>query len=320
MRKELAVYFRQLAVAYRSGIPITEGLRMAATGCRDERLRSAAGDVERRVRSGEPLGPAIAAHPEVFTELEAALVAVGEATGGLDRNLDRLAERRENAIRDTERLVTGLIYPAILVVAALFLPRLYVWVQHSFWAYLWSVFTTAMPLFAGLGLAGGAVFFWRRSSPESFDRVLLDVPVIGSALKKLALSRFSDSLAALYSGGVEIRRALRLSVRALGNRHLERRCAGMGELVTKGATLAEALTGAGVFPHELIAAVAVAERTGELDPVLSRLARHHQEEADQAITRLLILLPIAIYIAVAIGVAIIVISAFGAYFRLVGGV
>src|SRR5437879_5382488 len=111
-------------MAYRAGVPLTQALPMAATACHEPRLKSAAEDVTRRVRDGNPLAPALGAHPEVFEEVEVALVAVGEANGRVDENLLRLADRKEKAHHDRQRLVLALLYPAGLFVAALFLPKL----------------------------------------------------------------------------------------------------------------------------------------------------------------------------------------------------
>lgn len=320
MRRELSIFFRQLAMAYQAGIPITEGLRTASSACHEPRLREAARDVLERVRGGSPLGPALAAHPEVFSKVESALVTSGEEHGRLDVNLLRLAERSEKQHRDTRRLLLALIYPAGLLVAALFLPKLYVWATRSFAAYCFSVLATALPFLVFLGLLGGGFYLFWKGSPRTIDRVLLLIPVLGPSLRKLALARFAESLAMLYEGGLEIRRSARLAIAAIGNRYLEERCRPLADGLARGGTISEGLAAAGVFPAELVNAVAVGEKTGDLDRALASLARLYQAEAEQAIQAILILLPIGIYLLVALYVAIVVISAFGEYFRLLGSV
>jgi type II secretory pathway component PulF len=302
-------------MACKAGVPLTEGLRLAASGCRDERLKKAASEVERRVKGGNPLGPALAAHPAVFPELDVALVSVGEENGQLDRNLLRLADRSEKEHGDSRRFILALVYPAGLFLAALFLPRLYVWVTVSFSAYLWSVFTTAVPFLLCLALLAGGLVLLRRAGPETFDRMRLRLPILGPNIQKLALARFSDSLATLYGAGAELRKSVRLSVRAIGNRYLEARCARLTQVLKEGGTVSDGLRASGVFPTELVNAVDVGERTGELDRALYSMARLYQEEADRAINAILILIPIAIYLLVALYIAIVVISAFGSYFR-----
>lgn len=320
MRREVSLFFRQLAATTRAGIPLAQGLRMASEGCQSPVLEAAVEDVGRRVQRGSPLGSALAAHPEIFQPVEMALVAVGEENGRLDINLQRLAERSEKSHHDRQRLVFALLYPAGLFLAALFLPKLYVWVRDSFTAYLLSVFSTALPFLAILGLLAAGFRFFRRASPESFDRILLELPVLGPNLEKLALARFSESLSMLYAGGVELRKSLRLSVRALGNRYLESRCRPLDDILERKGTISQGLRAAGVFPAEFVNTVTVGETTGDLDRALESLARLYQEEAERAIQALLKLLPIVVYLLVALYIALIVISAFGAYFRLLGSI
>ncbi|MEO6324225.1 MAG: type II secretion system F family protein [Thermoanaerobaculia bacterium] len=320
MLRALSLFYRQAGMAYKAGIPLADGLRLAATGCENERLKKAAAEVERRVRGGNPLGPAMAAHPAVFPELHTALVTVGEENGQLDRNLLRLADRSEKEHGERRRFLLALAYPAGLFVAALLLPKLFVWVTVSFSAYLKSVFATALPFLACLGLAVLGSALVRRFSPRPFDRFQLGLPVLGPSLEKLALARFSDSLATLYGAGVELRRSVRLAVRALGNQHLESRCAPLADVLRRGGTMSEGLRACGVFPRDLVNAVDVGERTGELDGALERMARLYEEEADRAIKAILVLVPFAIYLLVALYIAYVVISAYGAIFRSIGSV
>ncbi len=319
MLLELSVFYRQAATALGAGIPLTQGLRLAASGCRDARLRRAAEGVERRVRSGGALGPALAAHPEAFPDLDAAIVAAGEENGRLDGSLLQLAEKCEREHGDRRRLLLAILYPGLLFVAALFLPHLHVWVTTSFGDYLLVVARTAVPFLLLLGIAAGALVLIRRQAPLAFDRARLAVPVLGPNLGKLAFARFSDSLATLYAAGVEIRRSARLAVATLGNRYLEARCQRLVATLENGGGLGEGLAEAGVFPRELVHAVEVGERTGDLDRALQAMARLQREEAERAIRAILILLPVVVFLLVALYVAAVVISSFGAYFRLVGG-
>jgi type IV pilus assembly protein PilC len=292
-----------------------QALGIAASSCTDTRLAPAVANVTRRVERGEPLASALGAHPEAFEEIEVALVAVGQETGLLDPNLARLADRAEETHHRVQKFLFALAYPVLLFVAALFLPRLYVWFTSGLAAYLASVFRTALPFLLVLGLLGGAFVLFRRSSPEAYDRVQLQLPFLGPNLRKLALARFSDSLAMLYAGGVELRRSLALSARATGNRWLERRCASIARALDQGGTLADGFLAAGVFPREVVGAVRVGEVTGDLEQTLASLARLQRQEAERAITALLVMLPIAIYLLVALYIAIVVISAWGAYFK-----
>ncbi len=315
----LPVYYRQVGVACEAGLPLTQGLRLAASGCVDAGLRRAAEDVERAVRAGGALAPAMAAHPEVFSGLDTAIVAAGEESGRLDASLKQLAGRHERERADRQRVLLALLYPSGLLVAALFLPHLHVWVTTSPGAYFLAVARTGVPFLALLGGVAGGFVLLRRMAPLAFDRALLTVPVLGPNLGKLSFTRFADGLATLHAAGAEVRAGARLAVATLGNRHLEARGRRLIETLERGGTLSEGMAAAGIFPPELVHAVGVGERAGSLDRALEAVARLLREEGERAIRALLILLPVGAFLLVALYVAVVVISSFGAYFRLVGG-
>jgi len=71
------------------------------------------------VRAGSSLATSIAPYPQTFSKLYVGLIRAGEAGGTLAATLDRLAVllERERSLR--VNLQAALIYPIILVVAAI---------------------------------------------------------------------------------------------------------------------------------------------------------------------------------------------------------
>lgn len=318
MRRGLTLFYRHLGAALRAGIPLAQGIALAGEACGDARVARAGADVVRRLRAGGTLARSLAAHPGVFGETDVALVSVAEEHGRLDAALQKLAERGEAGHHARRRFLLALAYPSFLLLALLFLPPLGVLVRESPAAYLRAVARGAFPLVAPAATIAAALLLFRRAAPAAFARTLLSVPVVGRALKKLAIARFASSLAALFDAGVDVRRSLRLAVRALANPYLERRCAAVPRVVEKGGTLAAALAEPGIFPSELVGAVDVGERAGELPRALDAFARLAEEEGDRAMTALAIAVPVLIYLLVAAAIAVVVVSTFGGYFGSLG--
>ncbi|MBL8152397.1 MAG: type II secretion system F family protein, partial [Blastocatellia bacterium] len=153
-----------------------------------------------------------------------------------------------------------------------------------------------------------------------FDRVVIEIPFLGKNLKKLALSRFSRSLATLYAGGVEMHKALKLSIETMGNSYLQQRSRIVQVALSEGETLTRSMAATVVFPVNLVEMVAVGEQTGELDKMLHKAADYYEFEADKAIKALLAAIPIGIYLLVAIYIAFTVISFYAGYFRAIGNI
>ena len=115
--RDLALVTRQLATLVEVS-PLEEALRTLAGQSDRAAVRRVLGRVHAGVVEGQRLSQAMAAAPRAFPPLYRAMVAVGESTGALPRILQRLADlhERQQAVRG--KLLTTLIYPAVLSLVA----------------------------------------------------------------------------------------------------------------------------------------------------------------------------------------------------------
>src|SRR5438128_10201852 len=109
---------RELAIMLAAGQDLDRALRFVVEATRNSRARLILGNVRDKVRSGSSLAAALAAEPRSFSRLYVGLVRAGEAGGTLPATLDRLAGllERERSLKSSMR--AALIYPAVLVIAA----------------------------------------------------------------------------------------------------------------------------------------------------------------------------------------------------------
>src|SRR5262249_17439372 len=110
---------RELAIMLAAGQDLDRALRFVADNTRSTRGRAVLGNVRDKVRGGSPPPPALASEPRSFSKLYMGLVRAGEAGGTLPEPLDRLANLLERERSLSASLRSALIYPALLVVAAL---------------------------------------------------------------------------------------------------------------------------------------------------------------------------------------------------------
>jgi type II secretory pathway component PulF len=91
-RKDLFNFSLSLSTLQRSGVPILEGLQVAAEAVRDAGMRAAILDVRDRLREGgQSIAVEFKRHGTWFDAMFVQMVAAGEETGKLDVILDRLA-------------------------------------------------------------------------------------------------------------------------------------------------------------------------------------------------------------------------------------
>jgi general secretion pathway protein F len=163
-----------------------------------------------------------------------------------------------------------------------------------------------------LGLGGVSIVLGLRTAirtprgRDRWDRLSLRLPVVGRAVRLIAISRFTRTLATLLSGGLPIVRALDTAKHVANNSVLGRAIDAARESITEGASVAKPLRESGEFPPMVTHMIEVGERSGELEAMLAKVADTYDEQVETLITRLTALLePLLILMMVGIVVVII---------------
>jgi type II secretory pathway component PulF len=316
--KELSIFYEKLAQLYKAGVPIMESLPLASVEVKDSGLKRGVAYAHEHVLHGHTLTEGFSQCPDVFTDIQIALIAVGEKQGRLDETLINLSSIYERKYKDIRNFLFALLYPAFLLLAAIFLPPIVTWFTDGLEAYVKMVVSSFFRILFPIAVIYLIYYLIKTYLPDTLDRVKLAIPVLGSNLKKLALARFSRSLAILFASGVEIRTSLKLSIGALGNNYLEQRCRVVHTAIDDGATLTQSLQTTNIFPQNLIQMISVGERTGELDKMLDKAAQYYEYEADKVLKVLMAAIPVVIYLGVAAYIAYIVISFYAGYYSAIG--
>ena len=282
-----------------------------------------------RVQSGESLSQAMEAQGREFSALEVSMSRVGETAGLLDQIMGYLAEFAEGEVEIRQKVWTAAAYPlfvlalaviSIIIIVALIVPRVLGAVTEATTVLPWPtrVLLSTSDLIRSYGylalilLAGGlwALRAWVSRPPGrlAMDRFKLRIPVLGTALRRIAVARFARTLGTLSKSGIQILEALRVLRDTLGNealaRHVDRVAAG----ITQGQSIAEPLRQTGQFPPLLIQVIAMGERTGRLDELLLQTAQAYEKETAAAIQRTMTILP-ALFIVLMAMLVLFVLSA-----------
>lgn len=297
-KRELRDFTQHMATCLVAGVP-------AVTALSDyhEQAEGAFGDVIADIRndvsSGTALDESFARHPYVFGAVYLAMVSAGQKSGNLDDAFNELVaylEWQENLRAQTSQ---ALIYPAILVVGiiGLFLllmlfviPRFSaMFSQVDFELPAVTMHMMALGDFLGhwwwlLGLTAGGLWvaarllFATERGQYGRDRALLALPVLGSFVRKLALSRFAKTMALILSSGLDLLRALDLMQGVVGNTVVSRQLGIIRNRVATGETLQQAFAEAHVFPPLMQRLVSVGEKTGSLDTSLKQASEYLDRE------------------------------------------
>jgi type IV pilus assembly protein PilC len=155
-------------------------------------------------------------------------------------------------------------------------------VLRTFW---WAF----LALFIGLFL-GFRTYYKTEKGREKVDHYLLQLPVFGTLIKKVAIAKFTRTLSTMLSSGVPILEGLDIVARTSGNKTIEKAILKTRVSIGEGKTVAEPLGTSGIFPPMVVQMISVGESTGALDSMLAKIADFYDDEVDAAVAALTSLL------------------------------
>ena len=341
--KALSIFTRQFSVMIDAGLPLVQCLDILGQQQDNKFFQQTLFQVRQDVEEGATLAAAMARHPKVFDQLYTNMVEAGETGGILDLILQRLSSFIEKIVKLKRDLISAMIYPsavvlmaigAVAVIMIVVIPQF----QAIFLGLLGPGEQLPLPtrivvgisnflagwgglviLAAVIGIALAVRFYYKTpGGRKTIDRLLLKIPIMGDILRKVAVARFSRTLATLLSSGVPILQSLDITAKTAGNVIVESAILKVRDGVERGESFVEPLKATEVFPHMVAQMIGIGEQTGALDSMLSKIADFYEQEVDAAIANLLTLIePLLIgFLGVTIGS--IVIAMYLPLFTLIG--
>jgi type IV pilus assembly protein PilC len=328
--KVLMIFTRQLATLIDSGLPLLRSLNVLARQERDTVLKRTTESLADSVQCGNTFSDSLAQHPKIFNELYISMVKAGELGGVLEVVLARLAEFQEKAQKIKGKVLSAMIYPAIVMtVAVTIMGFLLVFIVPRFEAIFKdmlgdkplpgiTIFVITISRFAqsNWALLIGAVVvliigtkvLGRTSGGRSLiDQVKLRLPLFGDLIRKTSISRFSRTLGTLVTSGVSILQALNITRDTAGNTVIANAISQVHDRVKEGESIVQPLESSGAFPPMVVSMIDVGEETGQLPDMLLKIADVYDGEVDNSVAALTsILEPIMIvFLAVVVGTIVI---------------
>lgn len=326
--RTLALTTRQLATLV-SVAPIEEALRTIALQAERPAVRRVLEGVHGGVMEGRRLSDAMSLQGQAFPPLYRAMVAAGEASGALAPILERLADGLERDQLVRGKVITALVYPAVLAIVALgvigalmtfvvpkvvdqfdsmnqtlpLLTRLVIGLSDLLRN--WGWLATIVLVLAG---AAGAVALRNPAVRLRVDTALLRLPVIGRLTRDLHGAKMARTLSTMIAAGLPVLEGLTITGRTVSNRALRAATGLMADAVREGGGLSAAMRRAGVFPPILVHMTASGESSGRLEPMLERAADYLEREFATFTAVMLSLLEPAIIVVMGGVVAVIVLS------------
>ena len=306
--KDLAVFSRQFATMINSGLSLLRTLNILSEQTENPLLAKTIGQLRDDVERGSSLSGAMSKHPKVFNNLFVAMVRAGETGGQLDTVLMRVADNFEADYRLRQKVKSAMTYPVVVAgIAGMLVTIMLLFVVPTFAAMfeglggelplptkiLMILSQSAkflVPLTIVLSIVGFIVYKKAYKANAGFrfkaDSTKLKIPIFGDLFQKVAVSRFTRTLALLLRAGVPVLQALDIVGDSTGNEVLARSAADVKDSVRSGETFAGPLAKHQVFPPMVVQMIAVGEDTGALDSMLDKISDFYDQEVESTTEQL----------------------------------
>ncbi|MBX9900965.1 MAG: type II secretion system F family protein [Burkholderiaceae bacterium] len=298
---DVQLFSRQLYTLLKSGVPIMRGL----TGLQESAINKAFAkliqDLRESLDAGRELSSAMRRYPNAFSAFYISMVRVGELTGNLENIFLRLYGHLEFEREMRERVKTALRYP-MFVVATMVIAMVVIniWVIPAF-AKVFKGFNAELPFMTRIliGISDFFVNYWYVlaallvaaivamrifiASPPGrlvWDRLKLQLPIVGRIVLKATLARFARSFALSSKSGVPIVQALNVVAQTVDNTFIASRIEHMRDGVERGESIYRCAVGAKVFTPVVLQMVAVGEESGAIDDLMDEIALMYEHEVE----------------------------------------
>lgn len=313
---EIAAYYRQFAVMIKSGMTVLQSLQSLANFGSNSTLKHISTQSANEIMSGSTFSDTLTKYPWVFKPMHLHLIRAGEISGNLDEMLERIAENAESERRTKQRIKMATLYPKILVAGAILIPQIPTLILKGFGDFIRNL-SGLMLLFIFILVIWIIHKFLMQFKSYSyvFDFIQLYIPYYGKILRSIALSRFYRSFAILYAAGISPIMAVGYAASTTGNKYYENKINSAVPLLKEGKSIPESFAKTEVFPSTAIDMMNVGMRTGNIDQTLEKMADYTESEANVAINKLIIVLPIILFLIIAIYIGFFVISTYSGMYN-----
>ena len=301
----LLLFSQELLALLEGGLMIVESIDVLAEKETRGAVRSLYARIARGLSEGKSFSACIEDAPEVFPALYVGIVRSAEKTSNLGAALARYIDYQTRIDAVRAKIVSAMIYPAILVLVGFgVIGFLGVYVVPKFaavyrgtgrslplmseWLLAWGTWVSGHALqFVILSLAAIALAWFGLRAARGrgvLTALLARLPGIAERVRIYGLTRLYLTLGMLLEGGLPAIEALRLA-RGTLNVDLRARLDAASVQILNGESMPEAFERAGLTTAVSARFMRVGEHSGRLGEMLNRSARYYDGEIARWIER-----------------------------------
>lgn len=306
--RDLSVFCRQFVSMVRAGVTILDALKMLAEATENKKLKEAIMAVRVSTEKGETLANALAEHPKIFPSIMINMVAAGEASGSLDKSMERVATQLERSTKTKALIKKAMMYPMVLCFVTIAVVIVMLVVVIPSYASMFADLGTDMPaitlavmiasnfikehwillIIVVAAIVFGFLQFKVTSTGKHFiGKIALKIPAVANLVTKNASAQMARTLSTLLGAGVPLVEAVGIVAGIMENIWFKEALEKATEEITIGRPLSEPLQTSGLFPPMVYHMIRIGEETGNTEEMLDKLADYYEEEVEMAVQTLM---------------------------------
>jgi MSHA biogenesis protein MshG len=306
-KDELQLFCRQMQTLLGAGVPILRSIEQLSTGVMNKNFQKCLKAVGEKIKAGSSLSVAMSAYPRYFSDLFISVIKVGEKSGNLDDAFAELFKYIELESTSRKRVIAAVRYPTIVIVAIILAIVLLSTMVVPQFAKMFASFKSELPLPTIILLQTSYVItnYWymffiivlaafvimkyalrTHSGLYAYHYIILKIPLLGKTFYKILLSRFCRLLALLIKSSIPILEGLELTSKSLDNLYMSMFLDNIMADVEEGSTLSTSMRQYKIFPLLMVQMLQIGEETGNLEHMLTEVAKFYEREADYELEKI----------------------------------
>jgi len=302
--EEKLLFFQLLGAMINAGLPILDALGLLTNQTKNPKMKLVIGDMRQKIEEGESLAASMRGNEDVFDEATCSVIEAGEKSGKLNDIMKELVAQYEQLNTLTKKFKSVMTYPLIVII---FMSLLTVIVLIFVVPKLEELFggSDNLPvptrmlingsdfvlsywpyLIAGVGASIFGFKRWikTRSGAKIWNTFMLKIPVFGSIIQHMILTRITRIFGFLIAAGVPVVESLKIASHIAENELYQEKLLLAADDLTKGISIAENLSDdEKLFPTMLVNMMSIGEKTASLDSVMGKAADFYKDELERKI-------------------------------------
>lgn len=337
VRTDLPAFSRQMAAMLAAGMPIVASLDTLEEQATNPNFKIVLREVKKSIEGGSSFSESLHQFPSVFDVLYISMVRAGEQSGQFSETMKRIGELLEANARLRRKVKSAMTYPVVVLTMALTIAAGMIIFIVPVFGNMYKDFGSKLPgptqvlvdisegakkyaiiIIPAIVLGVWLFKRWKRTKAGAWamDQFALKAPVVGVLTQKVAVARFSRTLAQLVQSGVPILNALEIVAKAAGNLVIEKAILEARHSVEHGDTLSVGLSNKACIPTLVVRMMSAGEKTGKVDEMLESVADTFDNEVEAMLAALTSMLEPLLMVVLGVVIGGIVICMFLPIFKM----